>query len=152
MTDERDHRDHLEASEPGHEPLTISVRAVAIGAVALVLLIAVTIVAMAAFTRLLTPRETGVAAGPFQESPREVPQSTVGLNPNQSQDRLQFEARQHALLREYAWLDDGEQVARIPIEKAMQLIQQQGLDIVSQMQVAPAEDQNEPLDGEGGEQ
>lgn len=123
-------REQLHGKDPGHEPLSVSVRAIAIGTISLVALIVATLLAMGWLSPLLTPRDAADGAGTVFDLRVEAPQTTVGLNPNQAQDRLQLEQRQRAWLSGYAWLDDDEQVARIPIKRAVQFIQERGLDAI----------------------
>jgi hypothetical protein len=52
----------------------------------------------------------------------ELPGHTAPLNPDQIAQRRAYEARQHKLLTEYAWVDQKQKIARIPIERAMTLI------------------------------
>jgi hypothetical protein len=44
------------------------------------------------------------------------------LNPDQPATRRAYEQRQRALLTEYAWVDRQTEMARIPIERAMEII------------------------------
>jgi hypothetical protein len=52
----------------------------------------------------------------------ELPGNMSALNPDQVAQRQAYEARQHHLLSEYAWVDQKQKIARIPIERAMSLI------------------------------
>jgi hypothetical protein len=117
----------VQGKDPGHERLSISIKGVVLAVIGLAILIAGPLLAMGPLSRLLSPRYAADEVDSFLQLSLESPQSTVGLNPNQAEDRLALEESQRQWLREYAWLDAEQQVARIPIERAMEIIREQGL-------------------------
>lgn len=149
-----DERERAQGKDPGHEPLSISIKWVAITTLGLALLIGLTIWAMIPLTRALSPRDAAEQVESFVELPVEAPQRTVGLNPNQAQDRLAREDEQREWLGEYAWLDQQEQVARIPIERAMEIVRERGLQTVVQPSESSSDESSsaagEPAGSDGG--
>ncbi len=143
--------DQIPGGQPGHEPLAISVRAVVLTTIGLVALVVVTLVAIGPLTRVLTPREAAEEVDSLSQLPREAPQTTVGLNPNQARDRLQLVEQQQKWLGEYAWLNDSEQVARIPIDRAMQIVRERGLDGARASGASSPEAASEPPGRQAGE-
>ncbi|WP_437224126.1 hypothetical protein SH661x_003497 [Planctomicrobium sp. SH661] len=47
------------------------------------------------------------------------------LDPNQREQRKKYEIEQAALLNNYSWVDQKQNIARIPVDRAMALIVQQ---------------------------
>ena len=127
-----DERERAQGKSPGHEPLSVSIKGIAIGTLGLILLIGLTIWAMGPLARALSPVDATEEGDSFANLPAEASQNTVGLNPNQAEDRLALESQQSAWLSEYAWLSEEQQVARIPIERAMEIIRERGPQSVTQ--------------------
>jgi hypothetical protein len=48
------------------------------------------------------------------------------LQPHPLADRATYEARQRATLTQYAWVDRGAGIVRIPIGRAMQILAERG--------------------------
>lgn len=48
------------------------------------------------------------------------------LQPHPLADRATYEARQRATLTQYAWVDRGAGIVRIPIDRAMQILAERG--------------------------
>jgi len=61
---------------------------------------------------------------------------------NGDQDIADLHAREDLLLKNYTWIDQSKGAVRIPIERAMQLVAQQGLP------VAPATEVQPPMTGD----
>jgi hypothetical protein len=53
------------------------------------------------------------------------PQPTLQTSPRQ--DLLNQRAKEDAILESYAWVDEGQGLVRIPIERAMELVAKRGL-------------------------
>ncbi|KAA0131552.1 hypothetical protein FYZ48_25765 [Gimesia chilikensis] len=54
-------------------------------------------------------------------------QSSPGVAPNQAYDRQRQQSREAQILDSYAWQDAEHQRARIPLERAIELLSEQGL-------------------------
>lgn len=106
----------------GHEPATISARMFAFSIAGLLLLVVVSLTAMWGYERFLgSRRKTGRTAA---RQPQGVEEPVrVALEPDQRDQRLQYERRQRRLLNRYRWVGDDRRSARIPIERAMELIE-----------------------------
>jgi hypothetical protein len=111
-------------SERGHEPTIQSERIALIWGTALAGLIFFALLVTWGLWQWMSaggPQEVA----PLAATPPEVEGLLTGqapLNPNQPATRHEYEQRQHALLTEYAWVDRQTQIARIPIERAMEIM------------------------------
>jgi hypothetical protein len=104
----------------GHEPVSASSRLLMLAAAGLVLLIVLSMAAMWGYQTLLRSRAPWepTAVQPPTQDPAIRPQ----LEPYQRRQRIQYEQEQRKLLDEYRWNGDERKTARIPIERAMQLV------------------------------
>lgn len=59
-------------------------------------------------------------------------------------DRARYEARQRATLTEYAWVDRGAGIVRIPIDRAMQILAERGKAAGTTDAAAPARKERRP--------
>lgn len=103
----------------GHEPAGVGVHGIVTTLIALFGVLAFAFGAM-----LVLQRTFGAGVPPQPEKlPPQPSESFVAtpLNADQLQQRLETEARQKKLLTTYGWIDPQSRVARIPIERAMQL-------------------------------
>jgi hypothetical protein len=64
-------------------------------------------------------------------APMEASARTVGLGLDQAAQRLVMESEQERWLSEYAWLDEEQERARIPIDRAMEIMAEHGIGAVS---------------------
>lgn len=110
-------------AEAGHEPVTVSARVLLVSAAGLALLIIVSLAVTWGYARVLGRRTTGIEADDAPEitAPRKT--GTL-LEPDQRAQRLAYERKQRALLDGYEWNSEKRESARIPIERAMQLVEQ----------------------------
>jgi hypothetical protein len=53
-----------------------------------------------------------------------VPASVPALNPHQADELAELRARDREILSNYAWIDRQSGIARIPIDRAMQILAQ----------------------------
>lgn len=116
--------DHRSPETPGHETRDVNVR----GAMWFTVILSVAILASLGLMKLTF--DQFAAAEDRQQS--EPASSLTGTGPSQPpQPRLQMSpvqdlqamrAEQEALLSSYAWVDREAGVARIPVERAMQLL------------------------------
>jgi hypothetical protein len=113
----------------GHETSDVSIRGIVRFGLGLGIATAVISVAMWGLFRFLEARqETREAPVPpmvaanLKRTPREP-----RLEPDPLAPRLAARAREEALLSSYGWVDRGAGVARIPIDRAMELLAERGL-------------------------
>lgn len=102
----------------GHEPVSVSVRGLLIGVAGLAVLIGgalwLTWLLSESFTR--TP----------DESAGDTPAQFRGRAPlvsNQRAARIRYEEEQRTKLNSYSWTDKNKTAARVPIARAMRLVQ-----------------------------
>jgi hypothetical protein len=113
-----------------HEPMTADTRTISLSLVGLGItivasLIIVTILIwflssnrnVAAENSSSTARDRSVAAS-------EVPAGVPALNPHQADELAELRARDREILSNCAWIDRQSGIARIPIDRAMQILAQ----------------------------
>jgi hypothetical protein len=130
--DNRGDRSHgpAPASEPaGHETQDVSIGVIVKFGIALAIGAAVTSLAMWGLFRFFEAgqekREEPVppmVAANLKRTPREP-----RLEPDPLAPRLAIRAREEAVLSSYGWVDRGAGVARIPIDRAIELLVERGL-------------------------
>ena len=111
--------------EGGYEPTDANVRLIGVFLVALVLSCAAAALAVHWMLEAFTggaPR----AGAEARVAPRELPPAPR-LESQPRQELREWLAREGALLRGYAWVDREAGVVRIPIERAMEILTQEGL-------------------------
>jgi hypothetical protein len=113
----------------GHEPDAVPARAVVWTAIGLMLgLVLALALAYATFELLAEhdkPPATEVTAAP----PRAVP--APQLNPDQQRTLQALRHAEQAILGSYEWIDGQQGIARIPIDRAMEILAEKGLDSAS---------------------
>lgn len=117
------------APEAGHETSDVSISAIIKFGVGLAIVGAIVLVAM---WGLLRSFQAGAAkrdqpvpplvAANLRRTPREP-----RLEPNPLAPRVAAQAREDAILESYGWVDRNGGIARIPIDRAMQLLVERGL-------------------------
>lgn len=123
----------------GHATLVVNVRAIVWWLVALMVLIVVTLVLMELLMTFYAAED--VAARPGAEIVKlPITHQFPLLDERQSQELLKTRELAHQLLNQYTWLDRQTGVARIPIERAMQILVRSGLPDVP----SPADQQKQP--------
>lgn len=105
-----------------HEPATASVRGILITGLGLALLVALSLVSMESLVKWLDPAP--MPAGEPTSS-AEPPPRTV-LSARQHMDLQAYLQREHARLNSYGWVDQATNIARIPIDRAMKLLEERG--------------------------
>jgi hypothetical protein len=114
----------------GHEPIETSVRGVWVTGLAL------TGVVVASFVLI-----AGLLKG-FSVEDRERPViQTTGTELVEPRQLQELQARERKLLSEYRWVDSAAGLARIPIDRAIQVAAKEGL---IKIQGSTAEDPNSP--------
>lgn len=112
---------HPRGDNPGYEPNLISTRPLWITAAGMVLLVVVALGLMQFMVSAL--RGPQPRPGPLDIVADEgaAPVSTP-LDPEQQKQRKVYEEHQQTLLGSYGWVDEKQQLVRIPISRAMQLV------------------------------
>ena len=98
-----------------HEANTIGARGVVLAMIALALLLVSSLLVVHFFQRTMSS-ELSPPEGYWK------PEATLPPNPDQPAQLNELRESEQRLLSEYAWIDDTKQVARIPIERAKQLL------------------------------
>lgn len=113
--------------ERGHEFADIRFRGVALTAVLLVAFIALTLLALTGLFALLNnSRQAAIApSSPLVTTPIVPPEPQLQADP--AADWRSLRATEQARLDGYAWIDQGSGVVRVPIDRAMELLEQRGL-------------------------
>lgn len=112
------------AAALGHEPQTVSIRGVAIAGISVVVLVSAAFFVIAGLEALFGSRRIPAEAGLEMAEPRlEEPP----LDANQQVALQQLRERENRLLTNYAWVNPQDRVARIPVDRAMELIVTEGL-------------------------
>lgn len=78
-----------------------------------------------------TPKKELISGDPSQRFPKPA------LQPDPVADLNRFRADNEATLNSYDWVDQESGVARVPIERAIDLMSQRGLPVRPQPQLAP---------------
>lgn len=113
---------HPEAGSPqaaGHEPLSASPRGILLTGAGVVVLVGSALALMAALLGGLDS-----AAGPrpqFEALPSPARGQTPPIEVDQQRERREWETGQRALLGSYGWIAPEQGIARIPIDRAMEL-------------------------------
>lgn len=137
------HANHQE--NVGHEPIGTDVGAVwltGIGLAAVVLLGFLVVLGMMSYFSA----EDVVIHGPEAIQPP-LPQGVPILNSNQPLERKVLRERQEELLSTYGWIDRADGIARIPLNRAMQVIAADGFPESAAPQQAngePSSERSEP--------
>jgi hypothetical protein len=132
---------NAENSKRGYETRDASIPAIVKFAVGLFVSIAVSmVVAWLVFNYFAAHQSLGPPASPF-ENTRELPPASVPrLQVEAPEDLHQYLKQQDEVLHSYGWVDQKDGVARIPIDRAMDLLIQRGLPV----QAAPPQGQLQP--------
>jgi hypothetical protein len=88
---------------------------------------------------------------PLATTPQPPPEPRLQVNP--PQERREIVAPQRELLNSYGWVDSGTDTVHIPIDRAMELLAEQGLPVYEgeTQGEQPGVDQAHQLESEGGQ-
>jgi hypothetical protein len=114
------------AKSIGHEPLETNVRAVSQTGAGLAAVVVVAFVLVYGMMKLYSAAE-GVSPGEPVSKQVPMPADTPRLDPDQPVELRALRERESQMLDSYGWVDRAAGVARIPIERAMQVIAEKGL-------------------------
>jgi hypothetical protein len=109
----------------GHEQDHVPVTAITKFALALVVLMIVTLTGLALLFRLWTARESAVSLLPGLYHKLELPRPRL-----QTSDRMDMEQLRQSedkVLNTYGWVDRDAGTVRVPIDRAMELLVERGL-------------------------
>lgn len=115
-----------ESLRAGHEPAGPSTKIAVYFVVGLVLLMLAGLMISWEFRRLLGEDWPGNVADVEVTLPPETP-SEPPLDPQQPTTLRELRAAKTALLTEYDWVDPLSGIARIPIDRAMAIVEERGL-------------------------
>jgi hypothetical protein len=115
------------ARDLGHEPRDVSVRWVVVAAFGGLLVVALSGAARYGLQRLYATADLTAAAPPPRALERRAPEPPPPrLQVDPAADLATHLARESAILGSYGWVDESAGIARIPIERAMELIAERG--------------------------
>lgn len=114
------------ASRRGHEPDVVNARLLKVSGSGLVLLVALALLVVYAATRFLASQVPSAAK---QTADIQPTHTTTGPQVTAEQPLLLRELRQseQQRLTNYQWIDEPAGIARIPIDRAMDILAKQGL-------------------------
>jgi hypothetical protein len=110
-----------------HERRDVNIRGLALFAFSLAVLLAGSLVLMAWLLDIfdVTPEGHGARGAPLAASPPRPPGPQLQTSP--SRDMQEMLRAENTHLQSYAWVDRAGGMARIPLDRAMALVVQQGL-------------------------
>ena len=114
----------------GHEPLDVDTRAVWIFAGVLVGTIILSLAFIGWLLWFLSGRSAPTITDATDEAtPRAI--SVPDLDANQLDQLRRLRAEEEVALTNYSWIDSQAGIARIPIDRAMQIVAERGLEAVA---------------------
>ena len=118
----------------GHEPNTIGLRAIVYSVIGLFVVVIATFVLMLGMWQLMAgtpelPTDAARDAG-LANVHLDLPPTVPLLNPDQSVELAELRASEREMLREYGWVDPQHEAARIPIDRAIEMVSKNGLPSV----------------------
>lgn len=140
----------LGEGEAKHEPTDIGVRGIVIFSVGLIALGVVIHYALGLLMEDYAKQESKIRAAvlPRLAAPVEIPRPHLQADP--AADRLKVQAEQLAQLNGYGWVDREAGIARIPIDRAMDILARTGLPEIKEPQpggpVSPERHRSSPSD------
>ncbi|HQX49943.1 MAG TPA: hypothetical protein PLR25_08550 [Planctomycetaceae bacterium] len=126
---ERDHNSDstlVEAVRQGHESSTLAVRAVAVTGVA-IFLVAVCALGIVAMVMKSKPKLPADILSASEQWKRDV--TDPGVQLNQAVERRQLAEKNDQRLNSYGWENDDHSTARIPIDRAMEIMADRKLEV-----------------------
>jgi len=111
-----------------HEASDANIRSIVKFAIGLAVLIVAAMIAMRwLFDYLKATQQLGPPASPFAESQAAPPAPRLQVRP--VQDLKQLRQAEDEKLSSYGWVDEEAGIARIPIDRAMDLLVQKGVPV-----------------------
>ena len=109
------------AIERGHESYALGARPILVAVAFLFGGVVFALVAMAGLGMLFVNQYDGDAVVGFHGIQIEPPSSVPAVNVDQLGALRRLREQEHAVLTKYSWVDRGTGIARIPIERAMEI-------------------------------
>ena len=129
MSDEPRQHDLADDALPPAEREDVSFKGIVIFTVALTVLVAVTGLAMYGMTVMLRDAEVAQdpppPALPEARRPHEPPTPRLQADPILDMEELRYE--EEAELSSYGWIDEAAGIARVPVQRAIELLVEDGL-------------------------
>jgi len=120
-------KEHFAEGPPGHETRDVSVRNLAaFGLILAGLIVLGLLISWAARNYFYARQSLGPPATPFENVRQQPPANLPELEARPAADWVQLQARQKQVLASYGWVDEKAGVARIPIERAMEILVARG--------------------------
>ena len=120
-----------------HETTDASISALVKFSIGLFLLIVVALVGMQwMFNYFRNTQQLGPPASPFAESQASPPGPRLQVDP--AQDLKQLRQGEDDKLNSYGWVDQKAAIARIPVDRAMDLLIQKGLPVRAENPAKPS--------------
>jgi hypothetical protein len=108
----------------GHEPIAIGTRAIVYGLATVMIAVAVGLLLMAGLKAFFTDSLVEEPAVASAIVPIVPPPGVPDLDADQPGDLRQLRQRERDMLTEYVWIDRNAGLARIPIQRAMEILAQ----------------------------
>jgi hypothetical protein len=139
MAHPRDPSSDAPVTAPGtvsHQPAQeISLRAVGSGAALVTVLLLIGLLVPAWVVSTPSPRERAAAAGPADDlaspplRPANAPLAAPPVEADSTATLRETRADEHARLSTYRWIDRAQGVVAVPIERAIELVLEEGLPV-----------------------
>ena len=115
-----------ESLREGHEPLTINVRWLVIGAIGILLVLFGSMALMYWLTVSVARRpHLSAEDAPVEWTQQNLPPDPH-VDPNQAHELKQLTEANQELLNSYGWIDRRQGIARIPVDRAIELLAESG--------------------------
>jgi hypothetical protein len=115
----------------GHEPLKTNVRAVCLTGAVLAGVVVASFLLMLGLLELFAENADAVPAGQF---------ATPNPDSLRAQQIQSLRVIEEQLLEQYRWLDPADEIARIPIARAMEIVANRGLPSAGEDSASPAQE------------
>lgn len=115
----------------GYEPNKIDIRFAISLIVGIVLVVVLGLWLMSVYFQLLASDGPAVPANPVADSLRRIGQQNVEpiLDPGKRQQLEELRAGEKTLMQKYEWIDESAGIARIPIDRAMEILAKKRLPV-----------------------
>lgn len=112
---------------PGHETRDVNIRVVALFALSMAVVLAGSLALMAWVFAILheTPAGHDPQGAPLAATPPRLPEPRLQTSP--TRDLQEMRRAENARLQSYGWVDRAAGMVRLPIDRAMALVVEQGL-------------------------
>ena len=116
---------------PTHQPNVVSIRSIWISAAGLLVLVVLTFLLVAgmclAFGKASRRSRGGGNPSAVEEEVRPSQAVVAPMNPDLRVELARLRSQEQAWLSQYQWIDRQQGIARIPIDRAMDIVSESGL-------------------------